>query len=129
MLEEKSQLCFTCARSCGGCSWSRELIPVPGWTAVRTLDARGRPYSYAVSACPEYVREGSRWRDLDEPGCTRLLEAMVRQMRDDYRRGPVKERQAIRRFLRSDRGRKMLQLSDVEKVIEGLDALVRMSRS
>ena len=50
---QKEQLYWTCAKACGGCSWSRSFEPVKGWTAVRS-----RKYSdgYRIKKCPEYVK-------------------------------------------------------------------------
>lgn len=31
------QLCFSCAKACGNCSWSSQLIPVDGWIAENTV--------------------------------------------------------------------------------------------
>lgn len=62
----KTQLCWTCARACGGCSWSRSFTPVNGWTAEQTelyVD-RGeyethRTTSYRIKACPLYVPDAT----------------------------------------------------------------------
>lgn len=58
----KTQLCWTCARACGGCSWSRSFTPVNGWTAEQTelyVD-RGEyethtTVSYKITDCPLYI--------------------------------------------------------------------------
>lgn len=57
----KSQLCWTCARACGGCSWSADFTPVKGWTAkkVTMYVDRGeyethRTETYKITACPLY---------------------------------------------------------------------------
>lgn len=53
----KDQLCLSC-RKCGGlCSWSKNFTPVEGWTATPTKIPRGLP-SYKITACPEYEYEG-----------------------------------------------------------------------
>lgn len=57
------QLCWDCANATnGGCSWSRDFTPVPGWTARRIP---GRVYhggqateeTYMITACPEFLRD------------------------------------------------------------------------
>lgn len=65
-------ICWTCAKACGGCRWSRYKVqqPVPGWTAIPTKVGmqinshgrirRGRIDSFIVLACPEYVQDGGR---------------------------------------------------------------------
>lgn len=53
--------CWTCAKACKGCSWSRYFIPVPGWNAVETRidkgDGNEPTPSYHVIDCPEYVND------------------------------------------------------------------------
>lgn len=61
---EKPQLCWGCAKACGGCSWSKRFEPVPGWTAVPTLLC-GRIPSYRITECPEFVSDGTEY-DVDE---------------------------------------------------------------
>lgn len=47
------QLCWSCSKACGKCSWSSALIPVEGWVAEK---ASGDTYS--ITSCPEYVYDG-----------------------------------------------------------------------
>lgn len=60
------QLCWTCRKACGGCSWSARFQPVPGWTAqhVEAITYHGsqqvRSESYDITACPEYVMDEPR---------------------------------------------------------------------
>lgn len=63
MAETKNQLCWSCAKACGGCPWSDRFEPVPGWDAtpcrrVYRDAAVGTRYidSYIIRGCPEYVR-------------------------------------------------------------------------
>ena len=51
------QPCWTCKNACGGCSWSREFIPVDGWTAEETHIKSNVGYeeSYKIIKCPEYI--------------------------------------------------------------------------
>lgn len=51
------QLCFSCAKACGNCSWSSQLIPVDGWIAENTVLPNGIE-SFAISKCPEYEFDG-----------------------------------------------------------------------
>lgn len=51
------QLCFSCAKACGNCSWSSQLIPVDGWIAENTVLPNGIE-SFAISRCPEYEFDG-----------------------------------------------------------------------
>lgn len=58
-IEQKQTLCWTCQNavpdSTGelGCSWSRRLKPVEGWTAVETTNTTTT--TYRVIDCPEYI--------------------------------------------------------------------------
>ena len=129
MIDEKYTLCFSCAKACNsGCTWSAVAQPVAGWTAYPTHQG------YMVTECPEFVEDDehrNRPATFDHDGVMKMLEVMVRQMREDYvwGRGPYKKRadnrQAIERFLMCDRGRKMLQLSEPEEVIRQLRFLAR----
>jgi hypothetical protein len=55
----RETLCWECARATGGCSWSREFIPVKGWKAKKTKIKDERYYryysSYLVLKCPLFV--------------------------------------------------------------------------
>ena len=54
------QPCWTCKNACGGCIWSREFKPVPGWKAEPTIipghygDTQN---SYKITYCPEYLED------------------------------------------------------------------------
>lgn len=50
--------CWTCKNACGGCCWSREFKPVPGWKAEKTFIPSnvGHEESYKIIECPEYIR-------------------------------------------------------------------------
>ena len=52
----ENKLCMDCQKACGGCNWSKNLTPVPGWTArpVKYHDAVGG-LTYVITACPEYT--------------------------------------------------------------------------
>lgn len=69
-------ICWDCQNAvpdkCGhGCSWSRKLIPVDGWTAKGTrirqkgVNAQGYCGSYIVIRCPQFVPEGSILDEMD----------------------------------------------------------------
>jgi len=50
-------LCWDCKNACGGCDWSRELVPVEGWKAVPTYNKCQA--SYSVKECPEFIRDAN----------------------------------------------------------------------
>lgn len=60
-----NQLCWDCEKACGGCSWSKDFIPVKGWDAVPTKVRNGTTSkkgehivsvidSFEVRECPEF---------------------------------------------------------------------------
>ena len=51
------QKCWTCKKACGGCSWSREFIPIDGWTAEKSIIPHNREHAetYKIIDCPEYI--------------------------------------------------------------------------
>lgn len=52
---KKPTLCWDCANYAHGCSWSENLIPVKGWTAV---PIHGKVFdTYHVDACPLFERD------------------------------------------------------------------------
>ena len=55
----KYQPCWTCEKCFGGCSWSRDFIPVEGWTAEETYIPENGEHakSYKIISCPEYRKE------------------------------------------------------------------------
>ena len=129
MIEITDTLCISCSNACNGrCSWSEKLMPVYGW---KTKEA-GKGIN--VVSCPQYAKDDKhrgRPDSFDKDGVLLLLEAAVRLIREDYEigRGPfgtrAENRELIERFLRSERGKKLIQLSDVDEVIEQLRVLAR----
>lgn len=60
-----STLCWTCEKACGRCSWSKDFLPVDGWSAIPTKilvlntksnGVRERIFtdSFDVYYCPEF---------------------------------------------------------------------------
>ena len=61
-LEDSGQLCWTCKKACGLCSWSHHFEPIPGWTATpmrrNAGTSKGVPViidTYRIMACPLYL--------------------------------------------------------------------------
>ena len=53
----KTQLCTTCARAVGFCSWSQTLTPVEGWEARPSVLGHGTGNSWKVIGCPLYIKD------------------------------------------------------------------------
>ena len=56
---EVTTQCLACNNAYGGCQWSRDFIPIPGWDAIRNDLVDTAPYhreieSYTVLDCPEF---------------------------------------------------------------------------
>lgn len=144
VIESHDTLCVLCQHSCRrGCSWDDKLIQVKGWTAE--VGAAG----YHVIRCPEFKKETPETilpKEFDNGGLVALLEAVAARMRDDYIRGKgphdrmserkkhghttyaeirMANRKEIEKWLLRGQGRKLLQLSDPESVIQMLRGLAR----
>ncbi len=57
--KSEEQPCWDCSRACGGCSWSADLTPVPGWTAVPRIWEDG-DISWRIIHCPLFRKEPRR---------------------------------------------------------------------
>lgn len=56
----RDTLCWKCQRALGFCSWSRNFVPVKGWTAKPTLIKQKEgnyTKSYCVEKCPQFIKE------------------------------------------------------------------------
>lgn len=63
----RANICFDCARACGGCSWSARFEPVPGWTAepvqIKYYNKSDGPLftdTYSITACPLFTPDKER---------------------------------------------------------------------
>lgn len=57
--ERGQQPCWTCANSCGSCSWSSQFIPVEGWKAIPSVIHRTHIVeTYKIESCPLYLYDG-----------------------------------------------------------------------
>ena len=65
MKKEKEQICWTCKNACGGCSWSRNLTPVEGWKAEKTIRSAGIVPTERFSFLNAIT--GRRWPPLRDP--------------------------------------------------------------
>ena len=144
--EPKETLCVFCARACNkGCNWSANLEPVDGWTVEENTQG------VRVIACPWFVKETEETRKnmrIDTQGMMHLMEAMAKQMREDYIHGigpydhrenrkkvhPMtraevrnENRKIIERWLVKGRGAKMLNLTEesTKTVIRQLRVMAR----
>ena len=52
----KETLCWSCKNACGGCSWSRNLVPVEGWNTIPVKIKGIKTQSYKVISCPKFER-------------------------------------------------------------------------
>ena len=63
-VKRTTNICFDCAKACGGCSWSKRFEPVPGWTAepvvIKSFETLlGGPKftkTFHITACPQFER-------------------------------------------------------------------------
>lgn len=56
---KSDQLCWQCARTYGGCGWSKNFSPVEGWVARKICHREeGAMWeSYQIIACPRFLAE------------------------------------------------------------------------
>lgn len=114
--------CWDCAKACvGGCSWSRDFIPVEGWDAEKTEKAEGI-VSYIVRDCPEFEHDPAEHRipDLNTEGCLAMVERLMEITRDDYLKGTPVMQDQIDRFIRGKGAGRVHMISDPEGVIRML---------
>lgn len=63
--QRSQQLCWTCQNAVSsettgrGCEWSRDLRPVPGWTAEMTHKAV-MGLTWSITECPKYIPDQPR---------------------------------------------------------------------
>ena len=54
-------ICWDCANAANnGCSWSKHLVPVDGWTAVPTVKKQfkgEKMHTFLVIRCPAFERD------------------------------------------------------------------------
>ena len=95
------QPCWTCTKYLGGCPWSAQFEPVPGWDAEpveKSGNNTNPPIStYDIKSCPMYVNDGSlppeeRGRKPvkrlgNQKGTNQLSPEEERQRMDLYQRG------------------------------------------
>lgn len=53
----KPQLCWTCQKAVGGCSWSDEFNPVDGWEAIKVNRTESKSSGYYITKCPEFIED------------------------------------------------------------------------
>lgn len=55
---KESSICWNCKKCYGGCSWSKDFIPVENWEADFLTLSKGSAYqaleTYIVKKCPEF---------------------------------------------------------------------------
>lgn len=64
---QSNQPCLSCQNYIDGCSWARkEHLPVEGWDATPVTKFNGNraeTHTYCIHSCPEYVSDGTEWRE------------------------------------------------------------------
>ena len=75
----KSTICWKCKKASGGCSWSRDFVPVDGWDAKeKTMQRIG--LTYLVKYCPEFEEDKTEYHANDE-----LITAICKSIVRDYK--------------------------------------------
>ncbi len=71
-------ICIDCEHYLFGCSWSEELKPVDGWTAIK------KGYSMTITDCPQYRKCVVPMKMVSDEGIKNLLTAIVKRTINDY---------------------------------------------
>lgn len=95
---DANECCFICKKNAGGCAWSREFKPIPGWQATKreqsTFHELGG-FSYKIHYCPEFEEgDSAKGQNYDTERCMDLLEAVYRAAAYDYKKA-FEEKRAL----------------------------------
>ena len=78
-MKPESTICWKCRRASGGCSWSRNFVPVKGWDAKeKTMKKIG--LTYLVKSCPEFEEDKAEYHANYE-----LVAAICKSIARDYK--------------------------------------------
>lgn len=121
-------LCWRCGNAVGGCCWSRDFEPVPGWKAldqpIMTQDGKHVTPSYLVLKCPqcrkESVEDWTSRREINEEGMYLMIGQMLIAMKAEYREDRT-ARNKIREFIRGSIYENSL-LEEMTRMAEEADA-------
>lgn len=78
-MKPESTICWKCGKTSGGCSWSRNFVPVKGWDAKEKA-VRGIGLSYTVKSCPEFEEDKAEYHVNFE-----LVAAICKLIARDYK--------------------------------------------
>lgn len=87
-MKRSEQLCWTCKKATGFCSWSSRGVPVKNWTATPTvyMDEGNKIRSYSITACPQYEKDDRRivkdFERISFKELAKLLQVGYRMLRD-----------------------------------------------
>lgn len=107
--KSKDTLCWDCLKCEGGCSWSRDFIPVEGWDATddSRYDHGHLVEKYVVKSCPEF-KYGHNRGIGDYKSAERIVIEVGQLLADDYRSAykryliyPSEENESHLRYSRS----------------------------
>lgn len=77
-----NQLCWSCKKACGHCSWSKygEQNPINGWNANPVI-VNGDLVSYDIKSCPEFEADNKRLyiQDISIKQLAKLFNLSYRQ--------------------------------------------------
>lgn len=118
-----NECCFRCAKSTGGCSWSRDLIPVDGWIALEDGEnasaANGKPW-YKIMYCPGFkMRSAKRKPKYCDEGIERLFRALAGSAGREYRNVISALRHYEQEIRDSRRGGEWLDREKFEQAVSG----------
>ena len=111
-------LCWKCRNAVptatSGCSWSRDLAPVPGWVAEKRTMPRandgGTITAYCVDYCPKFQKDSKVPEQIckNDEACMRLAVIILQKQMERYR-------QALDQYARTRKAKLLGQIRDIER--------------
>lgn len=113
---KRPTLCWKCRNAMptatSGCSWSRDLVPVPGWVAEKHQQkSNGSIYeAYCVDYCPEFQKDSKVPEQIckNDEACMRLAVIILQKQMERYR-------QALDQYARTRKDKFLGQIRDIER--------------
>lgn len=115
---KRPTICWKCRNAVptatSGCSWSRDIVPVPGWVAEKHTTPHandgGMITAYCVDYCPEFQKDSKVPEQIckNDEACTRLAVIILQKQMERYR-------QALDQYARTRKGKFLGQIRDIER--------------
>ena len=120
---KRPTLCWKCLNAVptatSGCSWSRDLVPVPGSVAEKHQQkSNGSIYeAYCVDYCPEFQKDSKVPEQIckNDEACMSLAVIILQKQMERYRQVLEWYRQALDQYARTRKDKFLGQIRDIER--------------